>query len=408
MYVSPKLQTVFKQYAEKLMDDNYLPKKPVEAMHAYITALWMLHGTDHPHAMLYLERAVHGDLKPDDLSAKTEKTSVWQSLQVCSQYSNICGQFVEYKLEVETDTGKTLIHRHIQCQESEHGFILMGEYKPWVRIIGDPILHKPGIPFPSSYTPLDLEALHQQIEIAKNRLIQTGGGGIAANQCAAIDKPYQFTIVGVFKDSEEHVKGVNRRYPDNSFPPAMVMLNPEIIAVSDSQQRFYHGCLSVPSSNRFEVASPEKMTIRYINPLDGMKPVTVTVAGDAAVAVWHELNHILDGKTYVDTVLSILDTEQLSQFAKLLDNEINSRKENEVLPNLSIEPYFRSIRFDSENQPRIDQDTLSAALTQMTEDTLIGLKKRCVQLLAPMRDNLFTGLRKQKENSPASPAGKPV
>jgi hypothetical protein len=66
------------------------------------------------------------------------------------------------------------------------------------------------------------ETLFNQIAHAKAVLIQTGGAGIAANQCVAIEKPYCFTIVGVFYDILAHAIGVESRYPGTRFSNAMI------------------------------------------------------------------------------------------------------------------------------------------------------------------------------------------
>lgn len=118
---------------------------------------------------------------------------------------------------------------------------------------GDPILQQPGILFPEEATEEQQQELAMQIEHAKSVLIQTGGAGIAANQCAAIAKPYRFTIVGVFHSIAEHANGVARRYPNAHFPEAMIMVNPVITSISQETQAFNHACLSVPCANRCSV-----------------------------------------------------------------------------------------------------------------------------------------------------------
>lgn len=255
----------------------------------------------------------------------------------------------------------------------------------FIRVIGDPVLHQPGILFPQECTERDLVELHRQIAIAKKRLIQTGGGGIAANQCAEIEKPYQLTIVGVFYEEEAHLSGVRQRYPAVNFPQAMIMVNPKVLHVSPATQTFYHGCLSVPCSNRCEIRSPSEMTVSYLDPLSGMKEVTVTLHDKAAVALWHELNHILEGKTYFDTALASLSPEQRTRFEQLVAAELARRTGEAAQPKLARESFYFTIAFDSENKPQLREDELQKALSQMTDETLNGLATRCEWLKNPRR-----------------------
>ena len=44
-----------------------------------------------------------------------------------------------------------------------------------------------------------------------------------------------------------------------------------------------------------------------------------------AVVLWHEMNHILDGKTYIDTAFTSLTPEDLTKFKKIVADESNRR-----------------------------------------------------------------------------------
>lgn len=67
------------------------------------------------------------------------------------------------------------------------------------------------------------------------------------------------------------------------------MINPEIIAKSDTQSVLDEGCLSLPTM-RVDVARPENVTVRYMNE----KGETVELQADGLLAkcIQHELDHL--------------------------------------------------------------------------------------------------------------------
>lgn len=88
----------------------------------------------------------------------------------------------------------------------------------------------------------------------------------------------------------------NLRYPNAPEMPAVVMVNPEIIAKSDLQILGEEGCLSVPDQ-RGQVARAESVTVRYLT-LQG-RTVEVSYSGFPARIVQHEVDH-LDGILFVE------------------------------------------------------------------------------------------------------------
>ena len=122
-------------------------------------------------------------------------------------------------------------------------------------------------------------------------LIETGGAGIAANQCQISD-PYQFTIVGVFHHNAKHVINVGKRYPDIKFPEAVIMINPTIINSSEEMMPFRHGCLSVPGPLRGWILTPKEITVEYktFDEEDNLIIERRTVKDIDAVVLMHELN----------------------------------------------------------------------------------------------------------------------
>lgn len=280
-----------------------------------------------------------------------------------------------YQLIIENDNELVKKNRQATFCIEDYSYFLIKDETQNIRIIGDDILHQPGILFPKNPSNQETLSLYQQIEIAKHRLIESGGGGIAANQCQEIKAPYQFAIVGVFKNEPLHVTVVNFRYPGNDFPDAMVMLNPIIIAKSRQNYRFFHGCLSVPCRNRFEIESPKYLQVKYLDPLDEMRTKTYIASNDAAVALWHEMNHILGGLTYIDTALQRLSKEQLLSVIFAVEKALEN-KNNELVPDLGTKPFLKSIQIDHNGHVNIDNELLKEALFNMNDETLEGILSR--------------------------------
>jgi peptide deformylase len=253
---------------------------------------------------------------------------------------------------------------------------------PLIRVIGDPILHQPGIVFPDNPTPEQTEELLNQIEHAKSVLTHTGGAGMAANQCAQIAKPYRFTIVGIFYDVPEHVATVTKRYPNAQFPEAKTMLNPEILSHSERTQTFYHGCLSIPGSNRWAVKSPQTIHVSYKDPINHAKQVNLTVSDTDAVVLWHEFSHILDGKTYIEIVFRELDLATRNRMEDMMLQEKTQRQtQGKTVPQCTfLPPFHHTIHITPEGLYQFDEKAFLAVLPQMTDQTLTGLLSCCEQV----------------------------
>ncbi|MDM1759334.1 peptide deformylase [Acinetobacter sp. 251-1] len=88
----------------------------------------------------------------------------------------------------------------------------------------------------------------------------------------------------------------NPRYPDAPEMAAVVMVNPEILSMSDEKTLGEEGCLSVPDE-RGQVARAEHIRVRYMS-LQG-EVVETTFSGFPARIVQHEIDH-LNGILFVD------------------------------------------------------------------------------------------------------------
>jgi peptide deformylase len=374
---------IFNEYKERIINAEYYPIYPIDTLKARIAAIWLLESDDIylvEKASLFIKKtSISNDDDFDRLCTLSTQIKKWDELEICSIYSNIAGQFVEYKLRVTTtDDIEQTIHRHSLYQTQEGKCCFVSQFSPLIRVIGDPVLHEPGIVFPQDPSETQRLELAKQIEHAKSVLIQTGGAGIAANQCAGIDAPYRFTIVGVFYDIPDHVSGLEKRYPGTRFPPARIMVNPTILNNSEATQSFNHACLSVPCGNKCEVKSPQEITVEYQDPNQDMISVTVTLQGVDAVVLWHELNHILCGKTYIDTTFEALSSIELDKIKGMIIKEQEKRLiDSGVIPALSVLPFHITVKINNEGVETLNEEALTEVLPNTTNETLTGLLDRC-------------------------------
>ena len=83
---------------------------------------------------------------------------------------------------------------------------------------------------------------------------------------------------------------------DGEAPRPMVLINPEIIAMSEEVNTYEEGCLSIPE-NYAEVTRPKRVAMRWTG-LDG-KVHEDEFDGLWATCAQHELDH-LNGKLFID------------------------------------------------------------------------------------------------------------
>jgi peptide deformylase len=83
---------------------------------------------------------------------------------------------------------------------------------------------------------------------------------------------------------------------EGTEPQPMVLVNPEIVALSDQRKVWEEGCLSIPDIFA-EVERPAEVTVRWLD-LSG-NPREGSFDGFPAVCIQHEIDH-LDGRLYID------------------------------------------------------------------------------------------------------------
>lgn len=111
-----------------------------------------------------------------------------------------------------------------------------------------------------------------------------GGIGIAAPQ---IGEPLAVAIIDVPESN---------RYGEEVRLGSTVFVNPEIEYLTDEEQGFWEGCLSVPGLRGF-VERPKKVRVSYLDERGEEKEITAE--GFLATVLQHELDHLW-GKLYID------------------------------------------------------------------------------------------------------------
>lgn len=124
------------------------------------------------------------------------------------------------------------------------------------------------------------DALRKLADDMLETMYKAPGIGLAAPQVGALDRL-------IVLDCE---KG------DNAAPKPLVMFNPHVVAVSDEQNTYEEGCLSIPDQFA-DVTRPAEVDVRWID--RNGKEHNDTFTKLWATCVQHEIDH-LDGKLFID------------------------------------------------------------------------------------------------------------
>jgi peptide deformylase len=106
-------------------------------------------------------------------------------------------------------------------------------------------------------------------------------------------------------------------------PPALVLINPVILARSDETEVEEEGCLSIPDIFG-EVKRAARVTVEALDQ-DG-KPFRVEASGYKARAIQHEIDH-LDGILFLDHLSAVKRSLLLSKWKKSRKGEKGYLKE---------------------------------------------------------------------------------
>lgn len=144
--------------------------------------------------------------------------------------------------------------------------------------MGHPLLRQVAAPVTEFNTPA-LEAL---IADMFDTMAAHDGAGLAAPQIGVSQRVVIFGVAG------------NRRYPQAEPVPETVLINPEIVILTEETEEGWEGCLSVPGLRGLV---PRATRIRYRG-LDARgEAIEREVGGFHARVVQHEVDH-LDGILY--------------------------------------------------------------------------------------------------------------
>ncbi|MFI3157287.1 MAG: peptide deformylase [Methylococcaceae bacterium] len=147
--------------------------------------------------------------------------------------------------------------------------------------------------------------IRQIIEAMQSTLAMTSGVGIAAPQ---ISESKQIIIVA---------SRPTPRYPSAPMMEPTIMINPGFQVLSDTQEKDWEGCLSIPGI-RALVPRFQEILIHYTDRQGSL--VESKLSGFAARIFQHEFDH-LEGKTYLDRVENNADIIAESEFVKLIENK---------------------------------------------------------------------------------------
>lgn len=150
--------------------------------------------------------------------------------------------------------------------------------------MGNPILRKITEPVSKDY--LKTDEFARLLKDLKDSMDHYGGIGIAAPQ---IGVDLQVAII--------ELKGINR-YNEEINLPLTAFINPKISFLTDEEQGFWEGCLSVPGLRGY-VERPKKIKVSYLN--ENGEDKEIIAEGFLATVLQHELDH-LQGVLYIDRI----------------------------------------------------------------------------------------------------------
>ena len=152
----------------------------------------------------------------------------------------------------------------------------------------DPRLYKKAVPV----TEFD-GGLRTLVENMAETMYDAPGVGLAATQ---VDVHERVVVIDVSEDKDD----------------LMVLINPEIVSLSDEKKTHEEGCLSVPGVYD-EVARPATVRVRALN-LEG-EVHEFDADGLLAVCVQHEIDH-LNGKVFVQHLSYLKQTRLKARLRK--------------------------------------------------------------------------------------------
>lgn len=150
--------------------------------------------------------------------------------------------------------------------------------------MGHPVLRMKAPEISRDY--LVSDGFRQLVVDLRDSMKHYGGIGIAAPQ---IGVSLQVAVIEL---------GPTNRYGEEISLPFTVFVNPKLEFLTDEQQGFWEGCLSVPGLRGF-VERPKKLRVTFLNEKGEQKEIIAE--GFLATVIQHELDHLF-GVLYVDRI----------------------------------------------------------------------------------------------------------
>lgn len=169
--------------------------------------------------------------------------------------------------------------------------------------MGNPILRKKTQLVLKDF--LKSDDFSQLIIDLKDSMKHYGGIGIAAPQ---IGIDLQVAII--------ELVGFNR-YGENVNLPLTVFVNPKIEFLTDEEQGFWEGCLSVPGMRGY-VERPKKIRVSFLN-ITGVEE-EIIAEGFLATVLQHELDH-LEGILYIDRIKDLRKLTFQEEFEEFIQEK---------------------------------------------------------------------------------------
>ena len=154
----------------------------------------------------------------------------------------------------------------------------------------------------TAVTDIQSAEIQQLIKTLQDTLASTQGVGIAAPQ---ISESKQVIIIA---------SRPSPRYPNAPLMEPTVMINPTFQALSDTTEKDWEGCLSIPGI-RALVPRYKDIQITYSNEQGSL--VKAKLEGFVARVFQHEFDH-LEGKVYLDRVENNRDIVAESEYFKMV------------------------------------------------------------------------------------------
>jgi len=164
--------------------------------------------------------------------------------------------------------------------------------------LGNPVLRQ----YAEAVVDVQASEIRDIIATMQSSLAATSGVGIAAPQ------------IGIAKQIIIIASRPTPRYPLAPLMEPTVMINPDFDVLTDSREKDWEGCLSIPGI-RALVPRYRDIRVHYTDPCGAL--VDMQLSGFVARIFQHEVDH-LEGKTYLDRVENNVDIVAESEFFKLI------------------------------------------------------------------------------------------